>query len=120
MKKEGIAMFQVIYHIDERVKWDLTLGNVKNMVNYYQEQNIDYEIEVLANSEAVCDYQKGSLIESQIIALSKYNVTFAACHNALNGQKIAEQDLIDPVIVVAAGVVELALRQSVGYSYIKP
>ena len=49
-------MYKVIYHIDEREKWSLTLGNVTNMIVYYQAHHIDYQIEVLANSVAVCDY----------------------------------------------------------------
>ena len=42
---------KIIFHVDELTKWQLCLGNVTNMSNYYQVQNIDYQIEVLANSE---------------------------------------------------------------------
>ena len=48
---------KIIFHVDELTKWQLCLGNVTNMSNYYQVQNIDYQIEVLANSEAVIAYQ---------------------------------------------------------------
>ena len=44
---------KIIFHVDELTKWQLCLGNVTNMSNYYQVQNIDYQIEVLVNSEAV-------------------------------------------------------------------
>ena len=50
-------MMKIIFHVDELTKWQLCLGNVTNMSNYYQVQNIDYQIEVLANSEAVIAYQ---------------------------------------------------------------
>ena len=36
-------MYKVIYHIDEREKWSLTLGNVTNMIVYYQAHHIDYQ-----------------------------------------------------------------------------
>lgn len=113
-------MIKVIYHIDEREKWSLCLGNVENMLAYYQQHNLSYQIEVLANSVAVKDYLKTSLYASKIKELSMNNVQFAACHNALRGQGIELDELLEEVVVVDAGVVELALRQSEGYGYIKP
>lgn len=35
---------KIIFHVDELTKWQLCLGNVTNMSNYYQVQNIDYQI----------------------------------------------------------------------------
>lgn len=113
-------MMKVIYHIDEREKWLLCLGNVENMVTYYQHNKIAYQIEVLANSEAVKDYLKTSLYASKIKELSLKTVQFVACHNALRGQNIELKELLDEIVVVDAGVVELALRQKEGYGYIKP
>ena len=34
---------KIIFHVDELTKWQLCLGNVTNMSNYYQVQNIDYQ-----------------------------------------------------------------------------
>lgn len=120
-EKEGMKkMMKVIYHIDEREKWLLCLGNVENMLAYYQRNKIEYQIEVLANSVAVKDYLKTGLYTSKIKELSLQNVQFAACHNALRGQNIELKELLEEVVVVDAGVVELALRQSEGYGYIKP
>lgn len=113
-------MMKVIFHIDEREKWTLCLGNVENMLTYYQHNQISYHIEVLANSRAVIDYLKDSLYNHKIKELSLQNVQFTACHNALRGQNIELEELIDEVIVVDAGVIELALKQSEGYGYIKP
>ena len=50
----------------------------------------------------------------------KRGVVIAACRNAMKGQKVEEQELLDGVAAVASGVVELALKQQEGYSYIKP
>ncbi|WP_050635995.1 DsrE family protein [Candidatus Stoquefichus sp. SB1] len=111
---------KVIYHIDEREKWSLCLGNVENMKAYYRSHHIPYQIEVLANSLAVKDYVKDSALALKLKELSCQGIQFAACHNALRGQKIALEDLLEEVVVVDAGVVELALKQSQGFAYIKP
>lgn len=113
-------MYKVIYHIDEREKWSLTLGNVTNMIVYYQVHHIDYQIEVLANSVAVCDYLKGSTFQSQILSLIEKKVIFVACHNAMEAHHILAEQLMENIQVVDAGVVELVTKQSEGFAYIKP
>lgn len=120
-EKEGNSrMMKVIYHIDEREKWTLCLTNVENMVTYYQQNEINYQIEILANSVAVKDYLKTGYYTQKIKELSLLNVQFTACHNALRSQNIELEELLDEVVVVDAGVIELALRQSEGFGYIKP
>lgn len=112
---------KVIYHIDEMERWPLVLGNVKNMVAYYQEQEEDYTIEVLANSAAVLGYGIAAPEhESAMKNLSDKGVVFAACRNAMKGNGMAEADLLGFVTVVPAGVVELAAKQAEGYAYIRP
>lgn len=113
-------MMKVIFHVDENEKWQLCLGNVRNMLNYGKENKTVFEIEILANSEAVGKFKKGSEWETAMRDLLQNGVTLAACQNALNAQKIAKDDLIDHVTVVPAGVVELVIKQSEGFAYIKP
>ena len=91
-------MYKVIYHIDEREKWSLTLGNVTNMIVYYQVHHIDYQIEVLANSVAVCDYLKGSTFQSQILSLIEKGVIFVACHNAMEAHHILAEQLMKNIL----------------------
>lgn len=111
---------RVIFHIDELNKWSLTLGNVTNMINYYQENKIEYQIEVLANSEAVLAYQHEHVLKKQMEQLSLQQVSFVACNNALNANNLKQDSLHDFVSIVPAGVVELAQKQLMGFSYIKP
>ena len=40
---------KVIYHVDAREAWAMALGNVRNMLDWLQHNQKDYEIEVLAN-----------------------------------------------------------------------
>lgn len=111
---------KVIYHVDESQQWKLCLANVKNMLTYYQQHHENYQIEVLANGEAVELYLKDSVYRLDFEQLSSQNVCFTACHNAMNAHHIEPDDLLECIQVVDAGVVELALRQSEGFAYIKP
>lgn len=112
-------MLNTIYHIDESIKWNLLLNNVQNMVNYCKEQQVPFTIEVLANSEAVQQYLDTSIYQT-MHTLALQGVQFVACNNALSSQHISTDALFSFVSIVPAGVVELALKQQQGFSYIKP
>lgn len=111
-------IYKVVFHIDELDKWNLTLGNVKNLINEIEE--IDSKVEVLVNSEAV----KGYLLNSyskDLEYLSLNNVVFKVCNNALRKNNISIDILPNFVVVVPAGVFELMrLQNEESYAYIKP
>lgn len=110
---------KVIFHIDEVERWSRVLGNIKNLLKEVEEKDIF--IEVLANGDAVKEYLKDNEKNDMTFKeLSKRGVKFKACNNSLNGLDIKKADLFDFVMVVKAGVLELAEKQSKGYGYIKP
>ena len=113
---------KVIFHVDERNKWGMVLANISNMIDYYRNSGEAYEIEAVANGEAVADYvpSKENPYQEQMNGLAAAGVTFAACGNALRGQQIPESELPGFVTVVPAGVVELAGKQAEGFAYIRP
>lgn len=111
---------KVIFHIDEEGKWQLTLGNVKNMLSYANAHNEEYKIEILANSEAVKEATKETTYAKEFAQLHKEGVDIALCHNALMAQGIKEDKIWEDCRIVPAGVVELAEKQMEGYAYIKP
>lgn len=115
---------KVIFHVDEMQKWELTLGNVKNLISYAQLRNINLQAIVLANSKAVkalttAEAETLGLLEP-LLELLDNGVTVSACRNALNKENISEKDLLTNVVVVPAGVAELVLKQAEGYAYIRP
>ncbi len=59
-----MSKYKVIFHIDEIGKWKLVLGNVSNLL--YAIENEDYDVEVLANSEAVKYYDTSKDLDSDI------------------------------------------------------
>lgn len=115
-------MKKAVFHIDELEKWTLALTNTKNLVGYYQERKLDFQIEVVATSVAIRGYlgkDEGDLPQ-RMAELHQLGVVFAACSNAMRAQKVEPQDLPDFVRVVPAGVAELVDRQEEGYAYLRP
>lgn len=112
---------KAIFHIDELSKWKLLLGNVSNLLHAIDIER--YNIEVLANSEAVKSYIANENSTAEITAMKELNskgVKFVACNNALNSYSIKKENLLDFVDIVPVGVLELINKQEEGYSYIKP
>lgn len=107
---------KVIFHIDEREKWNLTLMNIENFIG----EEEDSEIICLANAEAVKDYRQGSHSQSELEELLDRGIKFLACGNALRNFGIDESQLVEGIDIVPAGVVELARKQGEGYAYIRP
>ncbi len=115
---------KVIFHIDEREKWDLTLANVKNILNEAEVQDRPIEVEVLVNAAPVMDLQVGieesKEIQDTIAELQERGVVIAACKNALSKHDVPEDLLMPDITLVQAGVFELAEKQGEGFAYIRP
>lgn len=111
-------MHQVIFHVSDLDKWQMTLGNVSNLTKEFNKLEENYHIIVLANGPAVKNYLDDKLIET-ILSYNNNLVTFKACNNALNANKIDPLTLNKQIKVVPAGVYELTIKQKQGYSYIK-
>lgn len=115
---------KVIFHIDEREKWDLTLANVTNILNYAEDIGRPIEVVVLVNAPPVMDLQVGieesKEIQDAIAGLQERNVVVTACKNALRKHDVPENLLIPDIKLVQAGVAELAEKQEEGFAYIRP
>ena len=117
---------KAVLHVDEPGKWRLTLANTKNLIDDVGLDNII--VEVVANATAVQifdsinknnDLNMGDLLK-QMKELSSNNVTIIACRNALKANSINEGLLPNFVTVVPAGITRIIIKQTEGYSYIKP
>lgn len=93
------------------------------MIQYLDQEAMHYQIELVANGPAVCELQDAVSekmgFKKSMFSLSA-KVRICACRNALRGNHISPELLIPFVQVVPDGVVEIALRQEKGVSYIKP
>ncbi len=112
-------MIKAIFHIDESFKWDLLLGNVRNVILASEP---GYEVEVLANSEAVPFYIEASHNRylAPMTELAKLGVHFAVCNNSIQKFGIEPKQLAGFVEIVPVGVLEIIHKQADGYAYIKP
>ncbi|WP_346930718.1 DsrE family protein [Clostridium sp.] len=115
---------KVLFHIDELNKWDITIGNIKNVIKFSKENEEDDEIEVVANGEAVFRFKGNDEANSKYSVkfeeLVKDGVKFVACNNALSKFYISKDEIFGFIEVVPAGVVEIVKKQEEGYAYIKP
>ncbi len=114
---------KVLFHIDDSAHWNIALGNALNMRQYGNEHDMRFKIEIVANGPAVKELQPDTARQAGLFdrlgALSPH-VRICACNNALTANGITPDRLLPFVDVVPAGVVEIAMRQEEGYSYIKP
>ncbi|MFU0831743.1 MAG: DrsE domain-containing protein [Oscillospiraceae bacterium] len=117
-------MSKVIFHVDESSRWQMVLANATNMIQYGRTQDMPFEVEILANSQAVRQLTIQGAEEAEMReraeVLSRSGARFAACRVAMGNLKIKESDLLPFVQTVPSGVVELAQRQDEGYAYIRP
>ncbi len=115
---------KVLFHIDELNKWDMTVANVKNMINFSKENEEEVEIEVVANGESVFRFKENDeanfKYSMEFEELVKYGIKIAACNNSLSKLDILKDEIFDFIEVVPAGVVEIVKKQEKGYAYIKP
>lgn len=117
---------KALFHVDEPMKWWLTLANTRNFI---QDVGVEYvSVEIVANAAAVQifdskeeDINKDSReLLQQMKELSDHNVKIIACRNALKANSIREELLPDFITVVPAGITRIISRQTEGYSYVKP
>lgn len=114
---------KVLFHVNENDRWNVTLGNITNLIKDVKEGNAD--IIVLANGPSVAAYADAEKIEI-MRGLSEKGAKFLACRNSLekmcadNVICINEENLPSFVGVVPAGITEIIKRQHEGYAYVKP
>lgn len=103
---------KVILHVSESSRFRLAYNNVNNILK----ANEEVIIEVLLNSEAAAL----ATSEEKIIDLLSKNVKVSVCNNSLNSLNINVNDILEGVVVVPVGVLELVYKQNEAYAYIKP
>ncbi len=108
------------------VVWDLSnadtavQGSVFRQINNARAQNPNLEIEVVFHGPAVLSLLKADKsFEARVKFVKEKGVIIAACNNSLKRLKIDPSQLMPEVTVVPSAVVELIVKQSEGWSYLK-
>lgn len=107
-----------MFHLSDASKAGMCMNNVRNLLDEIGEINV--EVEVVLNGEAVKGFVRGSEVEPKVKTLMGRGVRFMACLRALNAHNVDREDLIEGFSTVSAGIVELVKRQCEGWCYVRP
>lgn len=78
------------------------------------------KLEVVVHNKGIGFMKKeGNVLISQIEALTQKGVVFAVCENTMKSQKITKDQILPTAQYVPVALIELALKQEEGWSYIK-
>ncbi len=109
-----------------RVAWDLSSadtavqGGVFRQINNARVQKPELQIEVVFHGQAVLSLLKeDKSFEARVKAAKEKGVIIAVCNNSLRRLKIDPAQLMPETTVVPSAVVELIVKQSEGWAYLK-
>ena len=91
------------------------LGTIYNILKEYPEESLKIAVVAYGNGMRAFkkDYDKDTLV--RISSLMEYDVEFFACKNTMESMKWTEEDFIDDLIYVQAGIVEFIEKQVDGF-----
>ena len=91
------------------------LGTIYNILKEYPEESLNIAVVAYGNGMRALkkDYDKKTL--ERISSLMEYDVEFFACKNTMESMKWTEDDFVDDLIYVQAGIVEFVEKQVDGY-----
>ncbi|GBD98331.1 DsrE/DsrF-like family protein [bacterium BMS3Abin07] len=129
---------KAVYHCDyaNAKRFDATLRNIYNLVNYYTTNNIFYDVRLVSNSACVqflLKDRKGTKFAKKHIAtkLAKsindrmkslvdgYGVKFEQCSITLQRTGIAKSKLKSFISIIPSGQVRIVELHDKGFAYIK-
>ena len=119
---------KVAIHVDENdpARMNMALNNIANMKAYYESVGETVDIELVAYGPGLhMLLADTSPVKDRIsvMSLELDNVTFSACgntHKGMSKKAGKELALLDEVVMVPSGVVQLVKLQEEGFSYIRP
>ena len=119
---------KIVFHVDQNdpALMNMTLNNVQNVNAYFEAQGEEVEIQVVAYGPGLHMFREDtSPVADRIATLSLElpGLTFAACgntHRKMEAKSGNTVELLDEAIMVPSGVVQIALLQEHGWSYVRP
>lgn len=130
---------KVVYHADfaDPRRFSAMLTSINNMVTFYQNELIDYDVRVVFVAHGIRfvtdDKLKGTPfaedavlaeqrenIKGRLLALNKVQgVKLELCDITRSQVGVPQEKLYEPVGLVPSGVVQLADLQAQGFAYVK-
>lgn len=110
-------VFSIKNGSDEEIHHVLSSAN--NVLKFYGPENVQMRIVAYYHGiRALLAKEKD--IAVRVDALMQYDVEFVACANTMNTKKIKEEELIEGVEIVTAGIAEMVERVAEGWINIVP
>lgn len=107
-------------HVDDLDTVNHTVGSIYNILKEYPSDTLKVAVVLYGKGMRAIkkDYDKNTL--TRIKSLMQYDVEFIGCRNTMETMKWKDDDFIDGVEFVQAGIVEVIERQMVGYIGVTP
>ena len=99
-------------------KWNLALNNARNLQSDLGAANVD--IEIVAYGPGIGMLKADSTVGNRIGEALAAGVKVVACENTMRGQKLVKDDMLNGIVYVDAGVVEIMRRQQEHWTYLRP
>ena len=97
-----------------------TIGSIYNILKEYPSETLKVAVVLYGKGMRVVkkDYDAATL--NRIKSLMEYDVEFIGCKNTMETMKWTQDDFIDGIDYVQAGIVEMIERQKAGYIGVTP
>lgn len=107
-------------HVDDLETVNHTIGSIYNILKEYPSDTLKVAVVLYGKGMRAIkkDYDKNTL--TRIKSLMQYDVEFVGCRNTMETMKWKDDDFIDGVEFVQAGIVEVIERQMIGYIGVTP
>ncbi|MDD2896056.1 MAG: DsrE family protein [Aliarcobacter sp.] len=107
-------------HVDDLDTVNHTIGSIYNILKEYPSDTLKVAVVLYGKGMRAIkkDYDKNTL--TRIKSLMEYDVEFVGCRNTMETMKWKDDDFIDGVEFVQAGIVEVIERQMIGYVGVTP
>ena len=113
MKKHKIVFQFMDADSVSQVRMSLQVGNVRAAWP-------NAEIEVVCQGGGIDMLMTAkSKVSGSIADWTSKGVIFAACNNTMRNRNVKKEDLLSQAVVVPSAIVELSLKQEIGWSYVK-
>jgi intracellular sulfur oxidation DsrE/DsrF family protein len=112
---------QIVFSIKSADEEEINhvLSSANNVLKFYGPENVHMRIVAYYHGiKALLKSEKE--IAVRVDALMQYDVEFVACRNTMQTKNIKEDELIDGVDIVTAGIVEMIERVQDGWVNIVP
>ena len=117
---QGAGRHRIVIQVSDgdAARWNLALNNARNLQDDVGAANVD--IELVAYGPGIGMLKMDAPTNSRVAEAVKSGVKVLACENTMRNQKLSRDDMHPAIGYVKAGVTAIMLRQSEGWSYLRP